>query len=174
MSKTTNWDLEYLGIARYVAARLSKDPSTKCGAVISRPDNTIASLGVNGFPRGCDDSPELFADRQVKYPRVIHAEQNALSFARERLDGCTMHIWVPAPFVPTCATCAGLIIQSGIWRVVYPHTEQSDFGDRWRENCAHAARMYAEVGVEIVAVAEDAWRMLPSLEVRRWQQPPPF
>ena len=85
-----------------------------------------------------------------------------------------MHIWVPAPFVPTCATCAGLIIQSGIRRVVYPHTEQSDFGDRWRENCAHAARMYAEVGVEIVAVAEEMWRMLPSLEVRMWQQPPPF
>ncbi|GHU49660.1 hypothetical protein FACS189459_1810 [Bacilli bacterium] len=40
-----------MGIALLVAQK-SEDPSTIVGAVIVRPDNTIASTGYNGVMRG--------------------------------------------------------------------------------------------------------------------------
>ena len=39
----SNWDLWFLDMAEFVATK-SKDPSTKCGAVITRPDMPIAGL----------------------------------------------------------------------------------------------------------------------------------
>jgi dCMP deaminase len=159
----TNWDLEYLGLAFYIGQRLSKDPSTKVGAVISRPDHSIVSLGVNGFPRGCDDSPELFNDRSLKYPRTIHAEQNAMAYATERLHGCSLHVAIPAPFCPVCAGCGAMLIQRGIRRVVYPYIQRCAFADRWYESCVHTQKMFGEVGVEAVPVREDLWRQLPGL-----------
>ena len=46
-----------------LVASWSRDPSTQCGAVIVRPDKTVAAVGFNGFPRGADDSPALYPDR---------------------------------------------------------------------------------------------------------------
>ena len=43
------WDARFLDLAVYVAD-WSKDPSTKVGAVLVRPDRTIAALGFNRFP----------------------------------------------------------------------------------------------------------------------------
>ena len=59
-------------------------------------------------------------DREQKYDIIIHAEKrlvdraNALMFAGKSVEGCTLYTW---PFQP-CSRCAGLIIQSGIKRVV--------------------------------------------------------
>ncbi len=165
MVTMTNWDLEYLGLAFYIAGRLSKDPSTKVGAVITRPDHSVVSLGVNGFPKNCIDSLELFNNRDLKYPRIIHAEQNAMAFARQDIQNCTIHVAVPSPIVCTCPQCTAMIIQRGIRRVVFPHINKSDFGDRWGADCRrHSLKMYREVGVEIIPIAEDEWRQLPGLE----------
>jgi dCMP deaminase len=71
-------------------------------------------MGFNGFPKGIKDSPELYADREIKYKLVKHAEENACAFCRERVDGYTLYVY---PF-PPCASCAGTIIQHGIKRVV--------------------------------------------------------
>ena len=51
------WDRRFLALAEHVAD-WSKDPSTKTGAVIVRPDRTIASMGYNGFPRGMADTDD--------------------------------------------------------------------------------------------------------------------
>ena len=161
-----NWDLEYLGIAFYISGRLSKDPSTKVGAVISRPDHSIVSLGVNGFPSGCNDAPELFNDRAIKYPRIIHAEQNAMAFATERLHGCTIHVAVPSPWCPVCSGCTAMLIQRGIRRVVYPHIAVSSFAKRWEKDCFHAHRMLGEARVELAPIEEELWRQLPELANR--------
>lgn len=45
------WDARFLDLAVFIGD-WSKDPSTKVGAVLVRPDRTIAGLGFNGFPRG--------------------------------------------------------------------------------------------------------------------------
>ena len=75
-----SWRDHFLGLAQFKASK-SKDPSTKCGAVIVGPDMAERALGFNGFPRGCDDSPELYADRETKLLRVVHAEANAIAQA---------------------------------------------------------------------------------------------
>lgn len=143
----SKWDLDYLALARFWALRKSKDPSTKVGAVIVRPDKTIASLGYNGFPRGIDDSEERLWLRSEKYPRMVHAETNAILSAQEPLACHTLYTW---PFAP-CSNCAALIIQAGIARVVYsmekediPSRERSS---RWSEDNNLALSMLREAGV---------------------------
>ena len=147
---TIKWDTRFLDLAALVAT-WSKDPSTQCGAVIVRPDRTIASLGFNGFPRGCDDSPELYADRDAKYARVIHAEINAITQCATRPAGHTLYVWPPSLHGPTCDRCACVVIQSGIARVVYK-LATSGFSDRWREPYERAMQMYREAGVSIKAI----------------------
>src|SRR5450759_3287372 len=86
MSKNANvsdkWDRRFIELARFVAD-WSKDPSTKVGAVIVRPDRTVAALGYNGFPRGVLDHSERYDHRPTKYEMVVHAELNSILNTRE-------------------------------------------------------------------------------------------
>lgn len=140
----TNWDARFLELARLVAS-WSKDPSTKVGAVIVGNDKRIISTGFNGFPRGVDDSP---TDREVKLMRTIHAEDNALSFARRDVTGMTIYVTRPP-----CARCAAKIIQSGITRVVSP-LPPVDFTERWGAEMAQARLMFNEAGVTVITLGE--------------------
>lgn len=135
-----SWDDYFLGMAEYVGSR-SKDPSTKVGCVLVRPDRTVVSMGYNGFPRGCDDGAALYADKPTKYRRVVHAEANAILTAREPLAGVTAYI---APLCP-CASCAGLLIQAGVKRIVFRMVKVRD---EWTDSFAESERMCAEAGVE--------------------------
>ena len=110
--KLTNWDKRFLELAK-LASSWSKDPSTKVGAVIVDDQNIIVSVGFNGFPKGIQDDDRL-NHRDSKYQIIVHAENNALMFAKRPLDGCTIYTY---PFMP-CPRCAGMIIQSGIKRIV--------------------------------------------------------
>jgi len=132
------WDKRYLDLAEFVAS-WSKDPSTKVGAVIVRPDKTIASVGFNGLPRGVEDSDERLHNRDLKYPMTVHAEVNAILHAQEPLHGYTIYV---APLNP-CSDCAGVIIQSGIKRVV----ARAEMNPRWLESNALAQAMFEESGV---------------------------
>lgn len=143
---TTKWDLRFLAMAELVAS-WSKDPSTKCGAVIVRPDRTIVSTGFNGFPKGCSDDPDVYENRELKYARVVHAEVNAILHAREPLHGYTMYTYPPG-WGPSCDRCTSCIIQSGITRVVH-FRDDSDFAARWKEPAERGLAMYKEAGVTI-------------------------
>lgn len=138
----TNWDLRFLSMAQLVAA-WSKDPSSKVGSVIT-DGKRIVSLGFNGFPAGTDDDPAIYADRDRKYRRVLHAEQNAISFARRDLAGCTIYITHPP-----CARCAAQIIQEGIKRVVCP-CPSPEFLARWSDDMKEARAMFNEANVSFV------------------------
>lgn len=135
------WDAYFMGEAKHVSLA-SRDPSTKCGAVVVRPDKTVASQGFNGFPKGMDDSPHLYGDRDRKIKRVLHAEENALLFRREPVNGYTLFVW---PFIP-CAHCSLQVIQSGIVRVVAPPL--STHPERWRADMQESLDNFAEVGIE--------------------------
>ena len=132
------WDHRFLALCETVAS-WSKDPSTKVGAVIVRPDLTIASAGYNGFPRAVPDDPEVYAQREDKYARVVHAELNAILHAHESVAGYTLY---SAPLMP-CSSCAGAIIQSGICRVVYPRQKET----RWDSQHAVSRAMFNAAGV---------------------------
>lgn len=135
----SDWDDRFLKLAQHIA-QWSKDPSTKVGAVIVRPNRTIASVGYNGFPRGVNDDERL-NDRPYKYAMTVHAEANAILSANERLDGCTLYV---TPLSP-CSSCASIIIQSGIKRVVayMPHQPE-----HWADSFAIARTMLDEAGIE--------------------------
>ena len=131
-----------LGMATY-AAKLSKDPSTKVGAVIFDPNRRIVSAGYNGFARGVHDTPERLNNREVKYRLVLHAEQNAIMFATAPLEGCTMVVTHPC-----CAQCAALVIQSGIKHVLWA-APAMEFMGRWAEDMALTNMQFAEAGVAV-------------------------
>lgn len=140
------WYKRFYEMAQLVAS-WSKDPSTKVGVVIARPDNTIASVGFNGFPRGVRDLPERYLDRAEKHPRVVHAELNAILNCRERPVGYTLFI---TP-VPPCSSCAGAVIQSGIKHVVFLEKVDPNAGlSGWRDTIKYTEDMFKEASVEFV------------------------
>jgi len=136
---STNCDNRFLDMAKLVST-WSKDPSTRVGAVIVDPSNRLVSVGYNGFPKGVTDNERLL-DRDKKYDIIVHAEVNAILFSNRTLKGCTMYTW---PFQP-CPRCAGLIIQSGIRRVV----SITNTNPRWVENFTTAKQLLLEASVSL-------------------------
>lgn len=137
--KSTKWDKRFLDLAK-LCGSWSKDPSTQVGAVIVDDNNRIVSIGFNGFPQGVEDSEERLVDRQVKYDIIVHAEANALMFAYKS-TGCTLYTY---PFEP-CSRCAGMIIQSGVKRVVTLKNKVS----RWEKDFKITRMLFKESGVKL-------------------------
>jgi dCMP deaminase len=149
MDNIEKWDRRFLAMAEMVAS-WSKDPSTKCGAVITM-DRRVLSVGFNGFPIGTDDDEAIYADREEKYRRVVHAEVNAITMARQSVAGATLYS-VPRGHGPSCERCAGVIIQAGITRIVHLRPEEGeDFPSRWKDSCLLGLEMFRQAGVEIVS-----------------------
>lgn len=98
---------------------LSYSEKKKVGTVIAK-DGRILATGYNGTVSGFDNTCETYdflEDKLVTSQYVIHAEQNALMFCAKNgipTDGTTMYITLSP-----CATCAKLIVQAGIKRVVF-------------------------------------------------------
>jgi dCMP deaminase len=137
----TNWDKRFLDLAELVSS-WSKDPSTKVGAVIVDDQNIIVSVGFNGFPKGIEDNDRL-NHRDSKYQIIVHAENNALMFAKRPLDNCTIYTY---PFMP-CPRCAGMIIQSGIKRVVsYKNTTDRM---RWELDFSISRELFNEANIQL-------------------------
>lgn len=138
------WDKFFLGLAQYVSTA-SKDPSTKTGAVIVRPDNTIASVGYNGFPSNIEDRKDRLENRELKYELIIHCEMNAALNAREPLYGYTLYT---VPFL-SCTRCAVHMIQAGITRVVAPKVPEH-LQERWGANLQRSREIFEEADVDVL------------------------
>jgi dCMP deaminase len=119
-----SWDEYFMEITRTVAKRATCDRG-KSGCVIVR-DRQILVSGYVGSPKGlphCDDVGHLF--KKVIHDdgtitnhcmRTVHAEQNAICQAAKlgiSLNEATLY----CKMTP-CRTCAMLIINCGIRRVV--------------------------------------------------------
>tara|TARA_Y100000817_G_scaffold284293_1_gene250774 strand:- start:753 stop:1190 length:438 start_codon:yes stop_codon:yes gene_type:complete len=134
------WNMRFLEMAKMVGS-WSKDPSTQVGAVIVDDDRRVISLGYNGFPKGVADNQRL-DDRKEKYKMIVHAERNALLFANTSVKDATIFTY---PFMP-CPICTGMIIQSGIRRVVSLQTDNP----RWQEDFEISRKMLDEAEVGLV------------------------
>lgn len=145
------WDKRFLQEAK-LKSEWSKDPRSKVGAVIVRPDNTVASSGVNGLPRSLPDEMEdqILYDRNLKNQLIIHAEQNALNFRKEEVKGYTIYVW---PYHP-CTQCAANLIQNGIIRVVIP--KQEDVPSHWVENFERAKELLLDCGVKLDTIDRES------------------
>lgn len=149
------WDLRFLNLAR-VYASYSKDPSTKTGAIIADQKFRPVGWGYNGFAHGVDDSPERYANRDLKYKMVVHCERNAMQFAQRDLTGCTLYTW---PFM-SCAPCAAHVINSGISRVVAPINDNP----RWQEDFRLSQQQFSEAGVQVCLLQIPEWMKNPYTE----------
>lgn len=119
-----SWDEYFIEIAHTIAKRATCDRG-RSGCVISR-DRQILVTGYVGSPVGlphCDEVGHLMKkviheDDHVTLHcvRTVHAEQNAICQAAKlgiALDGATLYCRMTP-----CRTCAMLIINCGIKRVV--------------------------------------------------------
>jgi len=135
----TKWDVRFLKLATHIS-EWSKDPSTQVGCVVVGPDREIRSTGFNGLPRGIEDNDERLNDREVKYPLICHAEENAIMHAARTgisLKNCIAYVtW------PPCTRCARSLIQAGISEIVYPR--EVDIPKRWKTDFEMSLNMFEE------------------------------
>lgn len=131
------WDERMMQLAQLVSS-WSKDASTQVGAVIVDDKKRIVSVGFNGFPRGVED---VEMPRDEKLRRTIHAERNAILFAKQDVSGFTIYVTHPP-----CAQCAALLIQAGIKRAVSP-APSAEFSARWKDDIQSATQMFEASGV---------------------------
>ena len=118
------WDEYFIEVANTIAKRATCDRG-RSGCVIAR-NKQILVTGYVGSPMGlphCDEIGHLF--KQVTHEdgkmtnhcvRTVHAEQNAICQAAKlgiALEGATLYCRMTP-----CRTCAMLIINCGIKRVV--------------------------------------------------------
>lgn len=116
------------------------------GAIISR-DGRIISTGYVGSPRGLPHCTDVGCDTEAGTGcmRTVHAEANAIAFAARHgiaTDGAELHC-THSP----CGSCAKLIVNSGIVRVVYD-TEYRD---------ASPLGLLGTAGIETVKHIPHAW-----------------
>lgn len=141
-------------IACLVATRATC-PRRSVGAVIVK-DRRILSTGYNGAPAGLPHCPPngesqewpngcLMAGHCV---RSLHAEQNALLQAAKigvPCEGSTMYVTCQP-----CNTCAKMIINAGIERVIY----EGDYPDKFSLELFRDSKMevfrYVEGRLELV------------------------
>ena len=139
-----NWNERFLNLAIHIS-QWSKDTSTKVGCVVVGPDHEIRSTGFNGLPRGIEDNDERLSNREIKYPMICHAEENAIMHAARigiSLKECTAYVtW------PPCTRCARSLIQAGILTVIYP--KNTEIPERWASDFELSMNMFKEAGIEL-------------------------
>ncbi len=141
-----SWDDYFLNLADTVSERATCNRG-RSGCVIVK-DKQILVTGYVGSPKGlphCDDVGHLFRktiheDGSVTQHcvRTVHAEQNAICQAARRgiaLDGSTLYCRMTP-----CRTCAMLIINCGIVRVVC---------ERRYHDGAETEEMFNQVGIKL-------------------------
>jgi dCMP deaminase len=147
-----SWDEYFMEVCSSIAKRATCDRG-RSGCVIAK-DNQILVTGYVGSPAGlphCDEAGHqmkkmLHEDGSISQHcvRTVHAEQNAICQAAKRgvsIAGATLYCRMTP-----CRTCAMMIINCGITRVVCERVYHSG-----RESEA----MFAQAGVKIEYVKEE-------------------
>jgi len=146
----TVWDIFQLKLARQYAT-MSKDISTRVGAVVTTPDSKyVLGMGYNGFPPDVEDSDDLLCDRVKKYPLMVHAEKNALNQAL-RIRGATGNVSLFVyPFLP-CSDCARMIDDYRSHGLNVTRVVTLDYAPmRWKDDFLKSEAFLLGLGIEIV------------------------
>ncbi len=140
VAKRPTWDEYFLTLAEQVSRR-SPDPSTKHGCVLVDSDHRVISTGYNGPVSGLPNEM-VPLDRPAKYNWFIHAEDNAVAFARCDLRGATAYV-TGQP----CAACFRRLLQVGVRRIVFAARQSACITQEETEACR---RMAEALNVEVV------------------------
>ena len=142
----SRWDQRWVG-ASLENSEFSKDPGTKCGALIVDPmGRQRVSEGFNGFPQKIEDDEIRLGNREFKLAATIHAEMNAILFAKCDL---THHMMFSS--TPPCDRCSAHIIQTGINRVVWVKPSP-DYWARWEESSMFGRNLMADAQIHMTEV----------------------
>ncbi len=140
-----DWDEYFMKVAKLVATR-STCLRRQVGAVAVR-EKRILATGYNGAPIGLKHCEELGCLRKrlgipsgerQELCRAVHAEQNVIIQAAKlgiSLDNATLYI----THFP-CYTCAKLLINAGIKRIVY----EEDYPDEFAKKILEEAKITIE------------------------------
>jgi dCMP deaminase len=141
-----SWDEYFMEVCDAISKRATCGRG-RSGCVIAK-DNQILVTGYVGAPAGlphCDEAGHQFkkmvhedGSTTVHCVRTVHAEQNAICQAAKRgipIEGATLYCRMTP-----CRTCAMLIINCGIRRVVCQRRYQ-DAGD--------SEAMFSAVGITL-------------------------
>jgi dCMP deaminase len=147
-----DWDRYFLDLCEAVGRRATCDRG-KCGCVIVK-DKRIMTTGYVGAPAGlphCDeaghDMRKVIDDNgniSQHCVRTLHAEQNAIIQAARfgiPLEGATLF----CKMTP-CRTCAMMIINAGIKRVVCEKRYHAD---------ADTIELFKQAGVELTIMKDE-------------------
>lgn len=151
--RTTKWPIRFMNMAKMVST-WSKDPSSKIGAVAVNDERNILATGYNGFPKGIADTDDRLNDRDEKYPRIVHAEMNALMNALYNgvsLKGATLYVYG----LPVCSDCTKCVIQAGVkslWIMLPSDSTPEKWTDMWNRQ---SMPMLMEAGVDINGLKEE-------------------
>jgi dCMP deaminase len=146
-NRRPSWDDYFLELANAASSRATCDRG-KSGCVIVR-DKQVLATGYVGSPAGlphCDDVGHLMkkviqenGEISEHCLRTVHAEQNAICQAAKRgisIEGATVYTRMTP-----CRTCAMLLINCGIKKVVCEHKYQL---------AEESEQLLAEAGIELV------------------------
>lgn len=111
-STKQSWDDYYMRLC-YMIATKSKDTSSKCGCVIVDQNYQPISIGYNGAIANIDDS-QVPQNRPDKYFWAIHAEENAILFAKHSLKDSIVYV-----NGHPCSKCIRMMAQKGVGKIVY-------------------------------------------------------
>ena len=140
-----SWDEYFMGITQLVSKR-STCLRRKVGALIVK-DKQILTTGYNGAPCGLSHCLEIgclreknriISGERQELCRGLHAEQNAI--VQAALCGVNIKGSILYCTNQPCITCAKMIINSGINKIVYK--------EKYPDNLAR--EMLKEAGVEEV------------------------
>lgn len=148
------WDDYFMNIARDVARRSTCiRKGRQIGTVIVNDRHEIVATGYNGNPRGmrhCEETgcvremQRIPSGERAEVCTAVHSEQNALIQAGTRSRGGTMYTL----FNP-CNTCAKMIANAGIVRVVYTLEYPERMGLRILKDCGVKVKRHKDVDREL-------------------------
>ena len=146
------WDEYFMEVCEAISKRATCDRG-RSGCVIAR-DNQLLVTGYVGAPAGlphCDEAGHLFkkmlhedGSETTHCVRTVHAEQNAICQAAKfgiSIEGGSLYCRMTP-----CRTCAMLIINCGIRRVV---------AERRYHAGEESEQMFREAGIELVYKFEE-------------------
>ena len=155
INKRPTWDEYFREVVKTVAKRATCDRG-RSGCVIVK-DKQILVTGYVGSPTGlphCDEVGHLFkkmineeGEISTHCVRTVHAEQNAICQAAKRgiaLEGASLYCTMTP-----CRTCAMMIINCGIKRVVCLNKYH---------NGKESEEMFAQAGIQLDFVSEEVMK----------------
>jgi dCMP deaminase len=139
----------------HTVSQWSKGPRKRVGAVVMRPDRSVASMGYNGPPRGYDDAKFLNLPREDQHKIVVHAEANAIyhlqdsdkKALQDNDNGYTIYIFG----MEVCQRCAMLVRHAGFRRAI-AYCGHNETSKDWEASALEAKAYFDSDGIKYLRV----------------------